>query len=95
MAATVVMMFGWAWGKRRTGLALDSRPLVANATMTRIDGCLATGILVALVAGRLVGWWWADPLAAVVVGLIALNEARENWTSRASPASHDRTGTGK
>lgn len=85
MAATVVMMFVLARGKRRTGLALDSRPLVANATMTRIDGCLAAGILLALVADRLVGWWWADPLAAAVVGLIALNEARENWTS---PASH-------
>ena len=85
MAATVAVMFALAWGKRRTGLALDSRPLVANAAMTRLDGCLATGILVALVADRLVGWWWTDPLAAAVVGLIALNEARENWTT---PDSH-------
>jgi len=30
------------------------------------------------------GWWWADPLAAGIVGLIALNEGRENWTSPAS-----------
>lgn len=81
MAATMVVMFGLARGKRRTGLALGNRPLVANATMTMIDGCLAGGILLALVADRLVGWWWADPLAAGIVGLIALNEARENWTS--------------
>jgi len=81
MAATVVVMFGLARSKRRTGLALGSRPLVANASMTMIDGCLAGGILVSLVADRLVGWWWADPLAAGVVGLIALNEARENWTA--------------
>ena len=81
MASTVVVMFGLARGKRRTGLALDNRPLVANASMTLIDGCLAAGILFALVADRLVGWWWADPLAAGVVGLVALNEARENWTS--------------
>lgn len=84
MAATVVVMFALAWGKRRTGLALGSRPLVANASMTRIDGCLAAGILVALLADRLVGWWWADPLAATVVGLVALNEARENWASSTS-----------
>jgi len=81
MAATVVVMFGLARAKRRAGLALDSRPLLANASMTLIDGGLAAGVLVALVADRLAGWWWADPLAAGVVGLIALNEARENWTS--------------
>jgi divalent metal cation (Fe/Co/Zn/Cd) transporter len=79
IAATVVVMFLLAWGKRRTGQALDNRPLIANASMTFIDGCLATGVLVALLADRLVGWWWADPLAAAVVGLVALSEARENW----------------
>ena len=79
IAATVVVMFLLAWGKRRTGQALDNRPLIANASMTFIDGCLATGILVALLADRLFGWWWADPLAAAIVGLVALSEARENW----------------
>ncbi len=83
MAATVVVMFGLARAKRRTGVALGSRPLVANASMTMIDGCLAAGILVALGADRLAGWWWADPLAAGIVGVIALNEARENWRSSA------------
>jgi len=86
MAATVAVMFVLARQKRRTGLALDSRPLVANASMTFIDGCLAAGVLVALVTDRLAGWWWADPIAAGVVGLIALNEARENWTSPAHRA---------
>jgi divalent metal cation (Fe/Co/Zn/Cd) transporter len=59
---------------------LGNRPLIANASMTFIDGCLATGILVALLADRIFGWWWADPLAAAIVGLVALNEARDNWT---------------
>jgi len=80
IAATVVVMFALAWGKRRTGRALENRPLVANASMTFIDGCLATGVLVALLADRVFGWWWADPLAAAIVGLVALNEARDNWS---------------
>jgi divalent metal cation (Fe/Co/Zn/Cd) transporter len=79
MGATVAVMFTLAWGKRRTGRALANRPLIANASMTFIDGCLATGILVALLADRLAGWWWADPMAAAIVGVVALNEARENW----------------
>jgi divalent metal cation (Fe/Co/Zn/Cd) transporter len=84
MGATVAVMLVLAWGKRRTGQTLGSRPLIANAAMTLIDGCLAAGVLVALAVQRLFGWWWADPLAAGVVALIALNEARENWTSRPS-----------
>ncbi|MDQ2825757.1 MAG: cation transporter [Actinomycetota bacterium] len=87
MAATVVVMFGLARAKRRTGVALGSRPLIANASMTLVDGCLAGAILFALVADRLAGWWWADPLAAGIVALIALNEARENWTSGPEPAA--------
>jgi divalent metal cation (Fe/Co/Zn/Cd) transporter len=79
MGATVVVMFVLAWGKRRTGLALGNRPLVANASMTLIDGCLAGGILVALVLDSGVGWWWADPAAAALVALVAANEARESW----------------
>jgi divalent metal cation (Fe/Co/Zn/Cd) transporter len=77
MAATVVVMFVLAWGKRRTGLALGSRPLLANASMTLLDGCLAAGILTALILDTIAGWWWADPLAAGVVAIVALNEARE------------------
>jgi len=86
MAATVVVMLVLARTKRRTGLSLNSRPLIANASMTLIDGCLASGILLALIADRFIGWWWADPLAAGLVGLIALNEARKNWTVQSDPA---------
>ena len=80
MTATVAVMFGLAWGKRRTGEAIDNRPLVANASMTFIDGCLAGGILIALALNAAFGWWWADPLAAGIVAVIAANEARDNWS---------------
>ena len=73
----VQRMFALAWGKRRTGVALNSRPLVANASMTLLDGCLAAGIFTALILDTIAGWWWADPLAAGVVAIVALNEARE------------------
>jgi divalent metal cation (Fe/Co/Zn/Cd) transporter len=79
MAATVAVMFVFAWGKRRTGLALGNRPLVANASMTLLDGCLAASILAALILDSAVGWWWTDPLAAGLVAVVALNAAREAW----------------
>jgi divalent metal cation (Fe/Co/Zn/Cd) transporter len=77
MAATVVVMFVLAWGKRRTGLALGNRPLIANASMTLLDGCLAAGVFTALILDTIAGWWWTDPLAAGLVAIAALNEARE------------------
>lgn len=79
MAATVVVMFVLASGKRRTGHAIENRPLIANASMTFIDGCLAGGVLIGLALNAALGWWWADPLAAGIVAIIAANEARENW----------------
>jgi divalent metal cation (Fe/Co/Zn/Cd) transporter len=81
MAATVVVMFTLAWAKRRVGDALGNRPLATDATMTLIDGFLASGVLLALVLDRTAGLWWADPLAAGVVAVVALNEGREGWTS--------------
>ncbi len=54
--------------------------------MTLIDGCLAAGVLAALVADRAVGWWWADPLAAGIVALVAFTEARDNWQLRPGPS---------
>ena len=80
LGATVVIMFVFAWAKRRTGLALGNRPLIANARMAAIDGLLAAGILLALALDAALGWWWADPVAAGVVALITLNEARELWS---------------
>jgi divalent metal cation (Fe/Co/Zn/Cd) transporter len=84
MAATVIVMLGLAAGKLRTGRALYNRPLIANGSMTLIDGGLAASILLALLADRAFGWWWTDPLAAAVVAVVALNEARKHWTSHPS-----------
>jgi divalent metal cation (Fe/Co/Zn/Cd) transporter len=79
LAATVAVMLWLAWAKGEAGRAIGDRPLLADARMSFLDGCLASGVLLALVLDRLAGWWWADPLAAAVVAVIALNEGREAW----------------
>ena len=78
-AITAAVMFALARAKHRVGNRLDSEPFRAEASMTFLDGCLAIGILVALVLNTAFGWWWADPLAAILVGLVAANEAREGF----------------
>lgn len=79
LAVTAVVMFGLARWKRRVGTGLDSDPFRAEAAMTFLDGCLATGILTALALNLVLGWWWADPVAALLVGAAAAREARESW----------------
>lgn len=79
LAVTALVMFGLAIAKRRTAAALGSKPLAAEASLTMLDGALATSILLALSANSALGWWWADPAATLLVAGVAANEAREHW----------------
>ncbi len=74
-----VVMFVLALVKRRVAARLGSAPLQSEATMTLLDGFLATATLIGLALNAVAGWWWADPAAALVVAVAAANEARENW----------------
>lgn len=79
LAMAAVAMFGLAIAKRRTADENGSRPLAAEATLTLLDGILATGILTALALNTAFGWWWADPVATLLVAAACLGEARGNW----------------
>lgn len=79
LAVAAVVMFGLAVAKRRLAERLGSAPLRSEASMTFLDGVLSTATLTGLALNAGFGWWWADPAAALVVALAALNEARENW----------------
>lgn len=79
LAVTAVVMFGLAIMKWSTARNLDSEPLHSEATVTFLDGVLSTTTLAGLALNAYAGWWWADPLAGLLVGLAALNEARETW----------------
>lgn len=78
LALTVLAMLSLGLAKRNVGLKLDSEPLAAEARMSILDAALALGVLVGLAANVLFGWWWADPIAALLVAVAAANEAREN-----------------
>jgi divalent metal cation (Fe/Co/Zn/Cd) transporter len=79
LAVTAVVMFTLARAKHRVGTRLANEPFLAEASMTVLDGFLATGIVTALSLNTAFGWWWADPVAAILVGLVAANEAREGF----------------
>ena len=79
LVVTAAVMFGLARVKRVAALASNSAPLRAEASMTFLDGCLATGILIALVLNAAAGLWWADPVAALLVAAACFREAIETW----------------
>jgi divalent metal cation (Fe/Co/Zn/Cd) transporter len=75
-AVTAAVMFALAWGKARTGRALDDPVLRTEGRVTMIDGILAGAVLLGLVLNAGLGWWWADPAAGYVLVFYA---AREVW----------------
>ena len=64
-------------GKARTGRALGNPVLITEGRVTLVDGILAVAVLAGLVLNAAAGWWWADPLAALVIVFYAMREARE------------------
>ena len=75
-ATTAAVMFVLAAGKRRTGTALDNAVLVTEGRVTFIDGVLAVAVLAGISLNAAVGWWWADPVAGLVIVYYAIREAR-------------------
>jgi divalent metal cation (Fe/Co/Zn/Cd) transporter len=80
LAATVVVMFALAAGKRDTGAQLGNPVLQTEARVTVIDAALAATVLLGVALDAAAGWWWADPLSAMVILVYGLREARHAWS---------------
>jgi divalent metal cation (Fe/Co/Zn/Cd) transporter len=58
---------------------LGSRALVADSRQTDLCAYLSAILLGGLLLNALLGWWWADPVAALIMAPIIANEGREAW----------------
>ncbi|MCC7537791.1 MAG: cation transporter [Deltaproteobacteria bacterium] len=63
-----------SWYEARRGRELSSPILLADAGHTRSDALGATAVLASF-AGVALGYWWADPLAAVIVVVLIAKTA--------------------
>jgi divalent metal cation (Fe/Co/Zn/Cd) transporter len=82
-ASTVVMpLLGRA--KRRVAVALDSATLRADAVETIVCGWLAAATLAGLALHAAFGWWWADPVAGLVLVPLIVREGLEGLRDRES-----------
>jgi divalent metal cation (Fe/Co/Zn/Cd) transporter len=84
-AVTAVSMFTLAGLKSRTGRALGNPVLQTEGHVTFIDGLLAVAVLSGVGLNTVLGWWWADPLAGLVIVYYAIREAVEIFQPETRP----------
>jgi divalent metal cation (Fe/Co/Zn/Cd) transporter len=95
VAALMIMPF-LAVAKRRVAVAMNSRALAAEAMQSFCCAYFAATLLVGLVLNRWMGWWWADPAAALIMVSLMVREGVESFKERpgcchashAFPATH-------
>ena len=79
LAAMVIAMLLLAYGKRVTGKELSNVVLMTEGHVTLIDAYLAGAVLIGLILNALFGWWWADPLASLVIVYYGIREGMHAW----------------
>lgn len=76
-AVSLVVMPLLVRAKRRVAAGIGSRALDADATQTALCTYLSAILLVGLMLNATAGWWWADPVAALVMVPIIVREGLE------------------
>jgi len=78
-ALSLAVMPFLARAKARLAPVLGSTAAAADAAQTNLCALLSAVVLIGLGANWLVGWWWADPVAALAIAVLAAVEARRTW----------------
>jgi divalent metal cation (Fe/Co/Zn/Cd) transporter len=76
---SLLTMPALARAKRRLAPVLGSRAQEREASQTRLCAILSGVVLGGLVLNAALGWWWADPVAALVVAALATVEGTRSW----------------
>lgn len=82
-AVSLMVMPFLSTAQRRAGRELGSASAVADSKQTLLCTYLSGVLLVGLMLNALLGWWWADPLVALGIGVVAIKEGREAWRGEA------------
>ena len=78
-AVTAPTMPLLARAKRNIGHALGSPATVSEANQSQLCAYLSVALLIGLLLNALMGLWWADPAAALVIAAVAAKEGRDSW----------------
>jgi divalent metal cation (Fe/Co/Zn/Cd) transporter len=86
-AVTLVTMPPLAIAKARVGDRLGSSATKSEGRQNMVCAYLSAALLVGLGANAIAGWWWADPITALVIGAVAIREGRDAWRGDACCAA--------
>lgn len=86
-ALSLAVMPFLSWFERRTGRELGSASAVADSKQTLICTYLSAALLAGLLLNSLLGWAWADSVAALVIAVFAVREGIEAWKGDACCAA--------
>lgn len=87
VASSLVGMPLLGVAKRRLADELGSAATRGEGTQNLLCAFLAGAVLLGLLGNALLGWWWLDPVAALVVAAVAVKEGRESWRGESCCAS--------
>ncbi len=76
-AVSLIVMPLLVRAKRKVARSISSNALMADAKQTELCTYLSAILLGGLLLNALVGWWWADPVAAIVMVPIIAKEGIE------------------
>jgi divalent metal cation (Fe/Co/Zn/Cd) transporter len=76
---SIVIMPRLARAKRKAGLEMNSRLVIADAAETKLCAWLSVSTFAGLVAYAIWGWTWLDPVAGFVIAAFAIMEGKEAW----------------
>jgi divalent metal cation (Fe/Co/Zn/Cd) transporter len=76
-AVSLVIMPLLVRAKRKVAQAINSAALMADSKQTELCTYLSAILLGGLLLNALLGWWWADPIAALIMAPIIVKEGIE------------------
>lgn len=77
LVLSIAAMYWLAKAKRRAAAALGSRALEADSFQTSACFWLSVVGLAGIGLNAALGWWWADPVAALGIAALLIKEGRE------------------
>ncbi|GAA2332154.1 hypothetical protein GCM10010246_14380 [Streptomyces cuspidosporus] len=81
-AVSLAVMPFLSAAQRAAGRELGSASAVADSKQTLLCTYLSAVLLLGLLLNAMLGWSWADPIAALVISAVAVKEGHDAWQGK-------------